>query len=460
MREIWDDNQKYLRWRGVWVASAEALMELGILGTQEQIDELRAYRSIIDYDKVAVYERQTKHDVLAHRKAYADLCPNGGKILHAGLTSDNVTSPAESMQMRDALHLLVLEAARTVDLLGMQAERYRDLPCVGYTHFQEAQPTTIGKRIALWGQGFSDALHDLEKRLELRWGGMRGATGTQEALLHLFNGDVKKIEEYERRVAEKLGLGETYILTGQTPPRSGDYQILSALAEIGMAGQKFGTDIRLLWNTKQVGEPFEEGQLGSSAMAYKQNPSRSERICGLARNLYAYAEAAAHMAGQQWLERTLDDSSQRRIINPDAFLTADAVLNLAMYVAKGLRVYPARVKRELIEHLPFVATENIITSAVRSGRDRTTVYDAVQRHSRSVMEHLMEDPYAQNDLLERIARDPDVGLAKEQIDGIVGDGRHYAGLAPQQVDKFLREVVQPVREKYPEALVIEPEVEI
>jgi len=282
MRDIWTPERKYVGWRDVWIAVAEARMELGAGVTEEQVADLKSHREDIDYARALEIERETKHDVMAHARHYGEVCSIGRGVIHDPLTSDNVTSPTEAMQVKESLYLVMEETARVVDLLGDKAEEYKDLSCVAYTHFQRAQPTTMGKRITVWAHEFSEALESLEYRHgNFKWGGIHGATGTQETLMKLFDGDEGKIREFERLVGTKLALGDAYSVTGQTPPRSGEYQIVSALTEVGIAAQKFGGDVRLLWHTRQVGEPFEKGQVGSSAMAYKRNPIRSERMCGL-----------------------------------------------------------------------------------------------------------------------------------------------------------------------------------
>ena len=462
MRDIWSDDTKYSGWREVWVAVAEAQQELGLPITDAQIAELRAHIDDIDYARAAQLERIKKHDVNAHKQVYIEQCPDGGKIIHQGMTSDNVTSPTESIQTTDSLYLVMQETARVVDILSEKAEMYKGMPCAGYTHFQKAQPVTMGHRIARWAQGFSRALNTLEYRYDtLLWGGIRGATGTRQPLMKVFNGDRQKIKLFEKIVARNLGLGGRYTLTGQTPPRTSDYEVISALAEIGIAAKKFGTDVRLLWESKQVGEPFEEGQEASSIMAYKQNCNRSERMCSLARELMEKPSSAAYMAGDQWLERTVDDSAQRRIILPDSFLLADSILQLAMFIGKGLRVYPARVERALKEDLAFAATEDIITAAVNAGTPRATAYDIVYKHSQAVQRNLMENSEAKNDFIERLLQDfGTLGLSNDAISGIIGDGRDLTGDCAEQVEDYINEVVNPIRNKYEEALKLQPEVEV
>lgn len=470
MREIWTPERKYRSWRDVWVAVAETRMELGADVTPEQVADLKEHRDTIDYARALEIEKITKHDVVAHARHYADVCPIGGPIVHDPLTSDNVTSPAEARQIKDSLYIAREETAAVIDRVGEKAKEHKDLACVAYTHFQSAQPTTMGKRFAVWGQGFSEALQTLEYRdRTFKWGGIRGATGTQETLMRLFHGNEELIAEFERRVGEKLGLqgvegerrfGEAYAVTGQTPPRSGDYQIVSALAEVGIAAQKFGTDLRLLWHTHQVGEPFGTEQVGSSAMPYKRNASRSERMCSLSRPLYAYTNELANLAGQQWLERSLDDSAERRIVLPDAFLDTDAVLQLAMFVAEGLQVYPGPIGRELREHLTFASTENIVAAATAKGVPRDTAHRIVRGHSQVVQQNLLSDPDAKNDLIDRLVAEERLGLTGEEIGRIINDTRRYTGRASQQVDGFLLNVVEPIRKRYPHAREIVPEVEV
>lgn len=447
MAALWSDVRRVRVWRQLWVALAEAQQELGLPITDEQLAELRAAVDKIDLAAAADYERRLRHDVMAHVHAYGDVCPSARKIIHWGATSCYVTDNADLILMREALELIHGRLVAVIAALADFARRYRDLPCLAFTHFQPAQPTTLGKRACLWLYDLVMDCQEVEGRLaRLKARGVKGTTGTQASFLQLFHGDHHKVRQLEKRVAEKMGFAEVYPVTGQTYSRKVDAQILDTLSGIGQSAHKAGTDLRLLAHRKEVEEPFEPEQVGSSAMAYKRNPMRCERMCSLARFLMGLAPAAASTAAVQWLERTLDDSALRRIVIPQAFLAADAVLILYQNIVQGLVVYPAMLDRSLREELPFLATEAILMEAVRAGGDRQELHERIRQHSIAAAEQVKRHGQP-NDLLDRLRSDP----AFSQIDfSTVLDPARFVGRAPQQVDEFLTEVVDPLLSRFPQ----------
>jgi adenylosuccinate lyase len=456
MAELWGPRRKFSTWRRLWVALAEAEHELGLLAedgspriTPTQLAELRAHVDDIDFARAEEYERQLRHDVMAHIHAYGDAAPGARDVLHLGATSCYVTDNTDLLLMREGLGLLRDRLVGVVDALATFAEKWRDLPTVGFTHFQPAQLTTAGKRACLWCQDFLLDLEEVERRgAALRFRGVKGTTGTQASFLALFRGDHDKVRQLDRLVARKMDFDSVYPVTGQTYPRKVDSQVLDALSGIGQSAHKYGTDLRLLAHRQEVAEPLEPGQVGSSAMAYKQNPMRAERMCGLARFVITLADSADHTAATQWLERTLDDSVNRRLTLPQAFLSADAILNLVLNVSTGLQVYPRVIARHVDEVLPYMATENILMAAVAAGGDRQSAHEAIRRHSRAVTEALRQGA-PHNDLLDRLRADP--LLSKVDFDAVVNPA-YFVGRAPQQVDEFLAEQIAPVRRRYPHLL--------
>ena len=439
MQEIFSDNRKFSLWRRLWIALAESEKELGLDISDEQIAEMREHAEDIDYEVADRREREVRHDVMAHIYAYGQVCPKAKPIIHLGATSCYVGDNTDVILQRDALlrvRRLLLEA---ISALADFAERYRDLPTLAYTHFQAAQPTTVGKRATLWMQ---DLMMDLEQldfvRKNLKLLGCRGTTGTGASFLELFDGDADKVRELEKKIAHKLGFEAVYAVSGQTYPRKADAFVLSALSGIAQSAQKFSGDIRLLSHLKEFDEPFEDGQVGSSAMAYKRNPMRSERISSLARFVVADAVNPAMTAGTQWLERTLDDSANRRISIPEAFLAVDGILNLYINVIRGVTVYPKVIEKHLMEELPFMATENILMDCVRRGGDRQTLHEAIRKHSVAAGKAIKQEG-ADNDLLDRIAGDPVFGLSREEIDRIIRESR-FTGMAKEQTDAYVAEV--------------------
>lgn len=445
MSALWGPKRKFSTWRKLWVALAEAEAELGLPITAEQIAELRANVDQIDFAAAEQYERRLRHDVMAHVHAYGDACPKARPIIHLGATSCYVTDNTDLLLLREALEMV---RSRLVGVLGKLADfarRHRDLACLAFTHMQPAQPTTLGKRACLWAYDLVLDLTEIEHRLEtIHALGSKGTTGTQASFLELFGGDHAKVRRLEQLICEKIGFAKSFPVTGQTYPRKIDAQVLAALSGIAESAHKMGTDLRLLQHRKEVEEPFETEQIGSSAMAYKRNPMRSERMCSLARFVISLASSPAMTAATQWLERTLDDSANRRLVIPQAFLAIDAVLILYQNIASGLVVYPRVIAKNLDAELPFMATENILMAAVASGGDRQDLHERIRRHSQAAAAMVKQEG-APNDLLDRLAADP--AFAHVDLDAAL-DPRKFVGRAPEQVDEFLAEVVDPILAKY------------
>jgi adenylosuccinate lyase len=448
MSQLWSAQRKHSTWRQLWVWLAEAEAEMGLPVTQAQIEELRAHIHTIDFAAADKYERELRHDVMAHIHAYGDQCPTARPIIHLGATSQYVNCNAELMLIRESLELVARRLAATIDALATFAEKYRDLPTLGFTHLQPAQPVTVGKRAALWCYDLAIDLAEVEHRLEqLKARSTKGTTGTQASFLHLFDGDHAKVRELERRVAAKMGFEATYAVTGQTYPRKIDAQVIDVLAGISASAHKAATDLRILAHRKELEEPFEKQQIGSSAMAYKRNPMRSERICGLARFVLSLQANPGDTLATQWMERTLDDSSNRRLVLPQAFLAVDAVLLLYRNVAEGLVVYPEVIAKNLREELPFMATENILMAAVQAGGDRQDLHERIRVHSQAAAAEVKQHGRS-NDLLERLADDK--AFAGVDLAEAV-DATKLTGRSAEQVDEFLAEVVAPIRAKYASA---------
>lgn len=439
MQEIFSDDRKFSTWRRLWLALAEAQKELGLDITEEQLAEMRAHLTDIDYTMAAEKERELRHDVMAHIHTFGAACPKARPIIHLGATSCFVGDNTDVILQRDALRRIRQLLLQAIAALAEFAEAYQAQPALAYTHFQAAQPTTLGKRATLWLQDLMMDLEHLDQVLNgLKLLGCRGTTGTAASFLELFAGDRDKVRQLEKRIAEKMGFSQVYPVSGQTYSRKVDYFILSVLSGIAQSAMKFAGDIRLLSHLKAVDEPFEAGQVGSSAMAYKRNPMRSERICALARYVIADALNPAMTAGTQWLERTLDDSANRRISLPEAFLATDGLLTLYINVIRGLRVYPRVLERQLREELPFLATENILMHCVRKGGDRQTLHEAIRRHSVAAGRRIKEEG-ADNDLLERIAADPVFGITMEEIQEILNRS-DLTGMAREQTEDYLVQV--------------------
>ena len=449
MSTLWGPQQKFSLWRRLWVALAESEAELGLPITPKQIAELRAHVDDIDFAKAAQYEQKLRHDVMAHVHAYGDVCPEARPIIHLGATSCYVTDNTDLILMRRSLDLISRKLATVIHHLGQFAEKYRSLPCLGFTHLQPAQPTTVGKRACLWAYDLVLDLVELEHRAaQLKARGVKGTTGTQASFLQLFGGDHGKVHRLEELVAKKMDFAGSYAVTGQTYTRKVDAQVLDTLSGIAQSASKAATDLRLLQSRKEIEEPFEADQIGSSAMAYKRNPMRAERICGLARFVMSLQSSASATAATQWLERTLDDSANRRLVIPQAFLGVDAILNLYQNIASGLVVYPKVIARHLDEELPFMATEAILMAAVAKGGDRQDLHERIRRHSQAAAAIVKEQGGA-NDLLTRLSADP--AMANMDLTAAL-DPKNFIGRAPEQVDEFLSEVVAPIRAKYADSL--------
>ena len=439
MQELFSDDRKFSTWRRLWIVLAECEKELGLDITDEQISEMKAHINDIDYDVVSRREKEVRHDVMAHIYAYGMVCPKAKPIIHLGATSCYVGDNTDIIIQREALLLIRKLLLRAIASLADFAEKYKSLPTLAYTHFQAAQPTTVGKRATLWMQDLMMDLSHLDFVLSnLKLLGCRGTTGTGASFLELFGGDHEKVKALEKKIAEKLGFADSYAVSGQTYTRKVDYFTLSVLSGIAQSAQKFSGDIRLLSHLKEFDEPFEAGQVGSSAMAYKRNPMRSERISSLARFVIADTLNPAMTAGTQWLERTLDDSANRRISIPEAFLAVDGILTLYVNIISGVTVYPKVVEKHLMEELPFMATENILMHCVKMGGDRQALHEAIRRHSVDAGKAIKQDGI-DNDLLDRIANDKIFGLTRADIDTIIKNSS-FTGRAAEQTEEYLKEV--------------------
>ena len=448
MLHLFSADMRFQTWRRLWTALARAEHELGLPITVEQVAELEAHITDIDYAVAEQREREVRHDVMAHVYAYGKAAPSAAGIIHLGATSCYVTDNADLILYRDALRYLRGELQAVLANLAAFARRYAATPALGYTHYQPAQPVTIGKRAALWMQDFRADLEELDFVLgTMRFLGCRGTTGTEASFMDLFEGDGGKIDEMNRRIAARFGFERCFSVCGQTYPRKVDSRILSCLSAIGQSAYRMAGDIRLLQHDRQVEEPFEEHQIGSSAMAYKRNPMRCERICSLSRYLMADAMNAPMTASTQWLERTLDDSANRRISLPEGFLCADAVLRLVQNVTTGLRVNEKVVDRAVREYLPFLATENIMMEAVKRGGDRQELHERIRQHSMAATARMKEGEPC--DLLERLAGDPAFGMTRAELDAVM-DPRIYTGRCAEQVERLIAEY-EPLLQDAPRA---------
>lgn len=442
MLALFSDNSRYQTFRRLWVALAESEMELGLKITKEQIDELKANIENIDFEAVARKEKEIRHDVMAHVYAYGLVCPKAKGIIHLGATSCYVTDNADIIIMKQGLELLRNKLQAAISALAQFARKYRALPTLGFTHFQPAQPTTVGKRACLWLQDFLSDLNDLEYVLGgMRLLGNKGTTGTQASFMELFDNDGQKVKLLEEKIARKMGFEKVFPVSGQTYPRKEDSRVLNVLSGIAQSAYRFAGDLRLLQNLREVEEPFEKSQVGSSAMAYKRNPMRSERICSLARYVISDALNPALTASTQWLERTLDDSANRRIAVAEAFLATDAILKIVINIAGGMVVYPKVIEKRLNENLPFIATENILMEGVRRGGDRQELHERIRVHSMEAARVIKEEG-GNCDLISRIAGDSAFKMSEADIKGVM-KAENYIGRAPQQVDEFLDDCVQP-----------------
>jgi adenylosuccinate lyase len=443
MSAIFSAATKFGTWRRLWLALAESQQELGLEIPDEALVAMRTQLDNIDMARAAALEQRLRHDVMAHVHHFGEVAPAARAVIHLGATSAYVTDNTELLQHRDALLLVRRRVIACITVLAAFARQYRELPTLGFTHFQPAQPTTVGKRATLWIQDLLLDLEELDHRIAtVRFRGARGTTGTEASFLELFGGDGAKVDELNRRIAAKMGFRQLYAVTGQTYPRKTDHAYLATLAGVAASASKFAHDLRLLQHLKEVEEPFEDEQIGSSAMAYKRNPMRAERITGLARHVIALSINPAFTAATQWLERSLDDSANRRIAIPEAYLGIDAILLLLHNVAAGLVVRPAVIRRRLAEELPFMATETILMQAVRRGGDRQDLHERIRRHSMAAAEGVKERGES-NDLAERIAADSAFGMSREEIESTLDPAR-FTGRSAEQVDIFLRTEVDPV----------------
>ena len=449
---------KFRTWRRLWVALAEAEQELGLPITTEQIEELRAYQDEVNYEVAEARERQVRHDVMAHIYAYGEQCPAARGIIHLGATSAYVTDNTDLLQMRTGLHLLRAKLRQLIADLAELAARHKDLVTLGYTHFQPAQLTTVGKRACLWLQDLVmdyEALQHCVSGLKFR--GVKGTTGTQASFLELFEGDHAKVKQLDALVTERLGFREAFPVTGQTYPRKQDSQVLHILSEIAASAHKFSSDLRLLQSVGEIEEPFEADQVGSSAMAYKRNPMRSERMAGLSRYVITTALNAPLTEATQWFERTLDDSSNRRLLIPEAFLATDAVLRLYLNVVRGLVVNPAVIARRVAQELPFMATEALLMAGVKAGGDRQLLHERVRVHSLAAAQAVKEGGV--NDLMARVAADPAFAAVHHELPTLLAP-RRFVGRAPQQVDDYLTTTIYPLLQQPEHVEPVDAEVHV
>lgn len=459
MKYIFSPDFKFRTWRRLWIALAESEKELGLNITDEQIAELKAHADDINYDVAAAREKEVRHDVMSHVYAYGVLCPKAKPIIHLGATSCYVGDNTDVITMREAMLLIRRKLVNLLSVLSKFALEYKDMPCLAYTHYQPAQPTTVGKRASLWLNEFLMDFQNLEFQLtQLKLLGSKGTTGTQASFMELFDGDTDKVKALDRMIAEKMGFDSCFAVSGQTYSRKLDYQMLTVLAGIGMSATKFSNDIRLLQHMKEIEEPFEKHQIGSSAMAYKRNPMRSERIASLSRYIIADIQNTAMTSGAQWFERTLDDSANKRLSVPEAFLAADAVLELCINVADGLVVYPKMIEKHLRDELPFMATENIMMEAVKKGGDRQELHERIRIHSMAAG-RVVKAEGGKNDLLERIAADENFGVTLDELNALMNPS-DFVGRAPQQTQEFVEDEINPILEKYSDLLGVEVDIKV
>ena len=465
MQYIFSPDMKFRTWRKLWIALAETEMELGLCQngqpviTKEQIDELKAHAEDINYDVAKAREKEVRHDVMSHVYAYGQQCPKAAGIIHLGATSCYVGDNTDIIVMTQALRLVKKKLVNVIAKLAKFAQEYKELPTLAFTHFQPAQPTTVGKRATLWAQEFCLDLEDLDYVLStMKLLGSKGTTGTQASFLELFNGDQETIDKIDPMIAAKMGFEKCYPVSGQTYSRKVDTRVCNVLAGIAASAHKLSNDIRLLQHLKEVEEPFEKSQIGSSAMAYKRNPMRSERIASLSRYVMIDALNPAITSATQWFERTLDDSANKRLSIPEAFLAVDGILDLCLNVVDGLVVYDKVITKRLMSELPFMATENIMMDAVKSGGNRQELHERIRELSMEAGAHVKRDG-KENDLLKLIAADPAFNLSEEALWETM-DPKKYVGRAPLQVEKFLTEIVSPILEENKELLGVTAEINV
>ncbi len=459
MLENFGDAKRFRLWRRLWIALAESEMELGLPITKAQVEELKAHADDIDFERADAYEREVRHDVMAHVKAYGDVAPSARKIIHLGATSCFVDCNSELIILQDGLQILLKKLVNVMEKLKKFALAYKDTPTLGFTHLQPAQLTTVGKRATLWLQDLMLDYENLTHLMEdFRLRGVKGTTGTQASFLDLFDGDEEKVKELERSVVQKLGYTRVYGVTGQTYPRKFDYSVLSVLSGIAQSAYKFSNDIRLLQSMKEVEEPFERSQIGSSAMAYKRNPMRSERMGSLCRYLISLPVNSAVTASTQWFERTLDDSANRRIVNAQAFLTADAILNLYMNISENLVVYEKVIAKHILAELPFMATENIIMECVKAGGDRQNLHERIRVLSQEAGRTVKEEG-GENNLLALIEADKMFAPVHGRLNEIL-DVKKFIGRAPHQTEEFIAAEIDPILERHAALLGISGDVRV
>ena len=449
MQYLFSDNNKFRTWRRLWIALAKAEHQLGLNVTQAQIEQLEAHAEDVNYDVAEAREKLVRHDVMSHVYAYGQQCPEAEAIIHLGATSCYVGDNTDILILRDASELVLRKCAQVLRNLAAFARQYKDLPCLAYTHLQPAQLTTVGKRAALWMNELAMDMENLEFQVsQLRLRGAKGTTGTQASFMELFEGDEEKVKELERLVAEQMGFEKCVAVSGQTYSRKTDAYVLGALSGVAQSACKFASDLRILQSFEEMEEPFEKNQIGSSAMPYKRNPMRSERICALARYVIQDGVNPAMTAATQWFERTLDDSANKRIAVAEAFLAVDAILEMYINVTAGLVVYDRVVRRRVMEKLPFMATENIMMEAVKRGGSRQALHEALREHSHAAARKVKLEG-GSNDLIDRIVADPLFPLTREEIEAQMAPEK-YVGRAPSQVAEFLGDEIEPLLKRYPD----------
>lgn len=459
MQYIFSPDKKFRTWRALWIALAESEKELGLAITDEQIEELKANKDSINYDVAKAKEKEVRHDVMSHVHAYGVQCPKAKGIIHWGATSCYVGDNTDLIIMTEALKLVRVKLVNVLDELGRFADKYKALPTLAFTHFQPAQPTTVGKRATLWMQELMLDLEDLNHVIDsMKLLGSKGTTGTQASFMELFEGDHAKVRQLDKMIAQKMGFADVYPVSGQTYSRKVDTRVVNVLAGIAASAHKFSNDIRLLQHLKEIEEPFEKSQIGSSAMAYKRNPMRSERIASLANYVMADAINPAITSATQWFERTLDDSANKRMSVPEAFLAVDGILDLYLNVVDGLVVYDKVIHKHLMAELPFMATENIMMDAVKAGGDRQELHEEIRKLSMEAGKRVKQEGL-DNNLLELIAADPAFNVSLEDLEKSM-DPSKYTGRSKEQVEEFLAEVVAPVLDEYRDSLGVKAEINV
>ncbi|MCF7791528.1 MAG: adenylosuccinate lyase [Victivallales bacterium] len=447
----WSPQKKHSTWRRLWVALAKSEQELGLNITDVQINEMEKHLEDIDFEETAAKEKELRHDVMSHVHVFGGQCPKAKPIIHLGATSCFVTDNTEQIQLKDGMELIKKKLLKVISRLSERAEEFAYIPTLGFTHYQPAQLTTVGKRLSLYLQDLYFDFLKLEKEIEeMPFRGVKGTTGTQASFLSLFEGDAEKVKRLNEKVAEKMGFEKLVAVSGQTYTRKIDYYILSCLSGIGQSAYKFAGDLRLLSNLREAEEPFGTSQIGSSAMAYKRNPMRSERICSLARYLISLPDNCANTHANQWFERTLDDSANRRIVLPESFLAADAILSLMYNIVDGLKIWEKVIESRVKAEIPFMATENIMMRAVKKGGDRQALHETIRKHSMDAVTRIKKEGKA-NDLIFRIKNDPLFDSVKNEIDGLINP-EEFIGCAPEQVKDFLKNDILPLLEKYHKVL--------